>query len=111
MQIADPRDAGVLVYLPVADAITLETRSALRIFLHVSPLSPLSAKLTETSYQSVLSPDGIASYRLRGTLDDGSTDAARIGLTGTAKVYGDSVALIYYVLRRPLAHLRQWSGM
>ena len=110
LQLADPRDSGVLVYLPVADAIALDEGARIRLFLHVAPLSPLEARLRETSYQAVLSPDGVASYRLRGAFDAESADSARIGLKGTAKIHGDRVALIYYVLRRPLAALRQWSG-
>lgn len=108
-QLADPKDAGVLAWLPVADAINLEPGAEIRLFLHVAPLSPIDAKLTETSYQSVLSPEGIASYRIRGAFDAFAPEA-RIGLKGTAKLYGDRVPLVYLVLRRPLATLREWSG-
>ncbi|HWL28441.1 MAG TPA: HlyD family efflux transporter periplasmic adaptor subunit [Burkholderiaceae bacterium] len=111
MQLADPSDAGVLIYLPVADAIALEPGARIRIFLQVDPLKPLEATLSQTSYQAVLSPDGVSSYRLRGTIRLDEEQRARIGLKGTAKVYGDSVPLIYYMLRRPLATLRQWSGL
>lgn len=110
MQLADPSDLDVLMYLPVADAIALEPGAPMRVFLHVAPLSPIDATLTQTSYQSVLSPDGVASYRVRGTIAQNEEGASRIGLKGTAKVYGDSVPLIYYLLRRPLASLRERSG-
>lgn len=108
-QLADPRDAGVLVWLPVADAINLEPGAEIRLFLHVAPLSPLAAQLTQTSYQSMLSPDGIASYRIRGTFAQAEPEA-RIGLKGTAKLYGDRVPIAYLVLRRPLAAAREWTG-
>ena len=111
LQLADPADAGVLVYLPVADAITLEPGARVRVFLHVSPLDPLEATLTETSYLAVVSPDGIAAYRLRGTLAPQHGARARIGLKGTAKLYGRSVPLAYALLRRPFAALREWSGL
>jgi multidrug resistance efflux pump len=110
LQLADPGEAGVMVYLPVADAIALEEGARMRIFLNVAPLSPLEAVLTETSYQAVLSPEGISAYRLRGALQ-GERAAARIGLKGTAKLYGTRVPLAYYLFRRPLAALRQWSGL
>ena len=85
MQLADPRDAGVLVWLPVADALNLEAGAPIRLFLHTTPLNPLSAKLLQTSYQAVLSPEGVSAYRLRGTFDDVG-EKARIGLRGTARV-------------------------
>ena len=108
--LADPRDAGVLVWLPVADAINLEPGAEMRVFLHVAPLSPLAAKLTQTSYQATLSPEGIASYRIRGSFD-GPAPEARVGLKGTAKLYGSRVLLAYVLFRRPLAAVREWTGL
>lgn len=109
MLLANPDKPGMLIHLPVADAITLNVGESVKLFLTVHPLSPLSGTLTETSYQAEIDGDGIASYRLRASID-GKDENARIGLRGTAKLYGNWVALSYYVLRRPLAHLREWSG-
>ncbi|MDB5982130.1 MAG: multidrug transporter [Pseudomonas sp.] len=111
LQLADPQDVGVLVWLPVANAINLEAGSQIRLFLHVAPLSPLTASLTQTSYQATLSPENIPAYRIRGQFDGDASQLARIGLKGTAKLYGESVPLVYYLLRRPLAALREWSGL
>jgi len=109
MLLANPAKPGVLVHLPVSDAIALEIGAPIKTFLTIMPLSPLDARITETSYQAVLSPEGVASYRLRAAFDD-TDQAARIGLRGTAKIYGSSVFMGYYLLRRPLATLREWSG-
>ena len=79
LQLADPKDAGVLIWLPVADALNLEPGAPIRLFLHTTPLEPLSAQLLQTSYQAVLSPDGVSAYRLRGVFEQGSANA-RIGL-------------------------------
>ena len=108
--LADPADAGVLVWLPVADAINLEPGAEIRLFLHVAPLKPLTASLTQTSYQATPSPDGIAAYRIRGRFQ-GDTGIARIGLKGTAKLYGERRPLAYLIFRRPLATLREWTGL
>lgn len=111
MQVANPQSPGVLIHLPVADALVLDENALVKVFLTVRPLSPLTATVTETSYQASLSPDNVASYRLRATLHpDQQLDAARIGLHGTAKISGDWVPFSYYLLRRPLATLRAWSG-
>ncbi len=111
--LADPDDAGVLVWLPVADAITLEPGAPLRLFLQVAPTSPLRATVAQSSYQATLSPEGVASYRLRARFESLSPEEARrvrIGLSGTAKLYGERAPLGYYLLRRPLAALREWTG-
>ena len=115
--LADPADAGVLIWLPVAEALDIEPGAEVRLFLQTAPLSPLAARLSQTSYQSVLSPDGVASYRLRARFDpagsaagSGPPPAARIGLKGTAKLYGAQAPLGYYLFRRPLAALRAFAG-
>ncbi len=108
--LADPAHAGVLIWLPVADAINLEPGAEIRLFLHVAPLQPLTASLTQTSYQAAPSPDGIVAYRIRGRFE-GDIGIARIGLKGTAKVYGERRPLAYLMFRRPLATLREWTGL
>lgn len=111
LQLADPKDAGVLVWLPVADAINLAEGAPVRLYLHTSPLAPLSGRIVQTSYQATLSPEGVAAYRIRAAFDDGgAASSARIGLKGTAKVYGERAPIAYYLLRRPLAALREWTG-
>ena len=110
MQLADPRDAGVLVWLPVADALNLEPGAPVRLFLHTQPLSPLSGTVTQTSYQSVVSPEGVSAYRLRARFDTGETQP-RIGLRGIARVSGEWAVLGYYLLRRPIAAVREWTGL
>lgn len=109
MQLAQPEDAGLLIWLPVADAINLEEGAAVQLFLHTDPLNPRSASLFEASYQVVLSPDGLASYRLRARFDEGES-LPRIGLRGTARISGEQVSLGYYLFRRPIAAVREWTG-
>lgn len=108
-QLAQPEPLGVMVWVPVADAIALESGAAMRVYLQATPLDALSGELIQTSYQASLSPDGIASYRVRGKLGPGQS--AHIGLRGVAKVYGDWKPAIYWLLRRPIGALRQWTGL
>ena len=109
MQLADPKDAGVLMWLPVKDALNLESGAEVKLFLHTKALSPFAATLKQTSYQATLSPDNIASYRLKATFAN-PQDLPRIGLRGTARISGEWSTLGYYLFRRPLAALREWTG-
>lgn len=110
MQLADPQDTGVLVWLPASDALNLETGAPIRLFLHTQPLAPLAAELFQTSYQTAQSPDGIAAYRLYGRFV-GGVEQQRIGLRGTARVSGNWALLGYYLFRRPIAAAREWTGL
>jgi len=108
--IADPARVEAEIRLPVADAINLDTGAEVLIFLNVEPDRPLSAKLRQASYDAHLTPDGILAFRLKSSfIHKGKTP--RIGLRGTAKIYGEEVALFYYLMRRPLAALRQYFGI
>jgi hypothetical protein len=108
-QLAQPGALGVMVWLPVDDAIALQPGAPMRVYLQTAPLAALHGELVQTSYQATLSPEGVASYRVRGAL--GTGQSAHIGLRGVAKVYGDWQPLAYWLLRRPLGALRQTVGL
>ena len=110
MQLANPQDTGVLVWLSASDALNLEAGAPVRLFLHTQPLSPLGAEVYQTSYQTVQSPEGVAAYRLFGRFDK-DVSPQRIGLRGTARISGDWAMLGYYLLRRPIAAVREWTGL
>lgn len=110
LTIADPAQVEVVVWLPVADAIVVEPGAAVSMFLNIAPLDPLPAVLRTASYEAAPTPDHVIAYRLKATLAPG-TPPPRIGLKGTAKVHGRKVPLVWFVLRRPLAALRQVIGL
>ncbi|MBW0004105.1 MAG: HlyD family efflux transporter periplasmic adaptor subunit [Hyphomicrobiales bacterium] len=110
LEIADAKQAELEVWLPVADAITLKPGADVEFFLNIAPNAPLRATLRQASYEATLSPAGVLGYRLKARLVEPG-DPPRIGLRGTAKIFGDRVTLFYYFARRPLAALRQLLGV
>ena len=108
MRIAVPSDSEVEAWLPIADAIALAPQAKVSLYLNASPLSPVSARLRFEAHDAVQRPDGSYAYRVRAALDEPT--AHRVGLKGTAKVYGGWVPLVYWVLRRPLAAVRSTLG-
>jgi multidrug resistance efflux pump len=109
LQLADPALPAIQIQLPVADAITLEAGADVTLYLSAYPLEPLHGHVLETSYQARTTDDNVVAYRLLASVD-GQADHARLGLHGTAKVYGGRVLLGYYLLRRPFAAVRAWTG-
>lgn len=109
LEIANPASVEVEIWLGVADAINIETGAPIEFFLNVTPDAPLHATLRQASYEAMQSPAGALGYRLKATLDAG-TPPPRIGLRGTAKIYGERVTLFYYLVRRPFAAARQFLG-
>ncbi|HYC01915.1 MAG TPA: HlyD family efflux transporter periplasmic adaptor subunit [Azospirillaceae bacterium] len=109
LMLADPRAAELEARLPVADAIALEPGARIRLFLNVAPDDPVEAELVRAAYKPETLPDGTVAYRVKAKLAEG--EAPRIGLRGTAKIYGERTVLFYYLFRRPLAALRQRIGL
>lgn len=122
MMVANPLDAELQVALPVADAIHLHPGARTEFFLNVSPLSPLPGHLTVLGYRASPTPDGAMAYRLKARFDALSDVSSkvptldpdspiRVGLQGSAKLYGDRTPLLLTLLRRPLATLRMRLGL
>lgn len=108
MEIADPGQAELRIELAVGDAIELEPQAEVALFLDSDPLQRHVAHLQRAAYEAQPTPGGQLAYRLDAAFQDAPP---RIGLRGTAKVYGDRAPLALYVLRRPLAGLRQSVGL
>lgn len=112
MRIAVPGDVEVEAWLPIGDAIALADDADVNLYLASSPLSSVRARLRYVAHDAVPRPDGSYAYRVRARLAQPS-DAAqlRVGLKGTAKLSGPWVPLVYWMLRRPLAVIRQHVGL
>jgi hypothetical protein len=109
MRIAALDDKEIEAWLSVADAIPLEPKAEARLYLSASPLDPISGHVRYLSHDAVRRPDGVYSYRVRATLD--APTEHRIGLKGTVRLHGEEVTLAYWVIRRPLATIREFLGI
>lgn len=108
MEIANPIQAELRIELAVGDAIELAPDAEVALFLDSDPLHRHEARLQRAAYEAQPTPGGQLAYRLDAAFLD---TPPRIGLRGTAKVYGDRAPLALYLLRRPLAGLRQSIGL
>jgi hypothetical protein len=110
MMIADPSFVDVTIHVAPEDVVELEVGAEVTVFLHVNPLSSLSARITRASYEALPTPEGKLAYWVRAELLPGH-EVPRIGLRGTAKVRAGQVSLAFYLLRKPLAFLRRTLGI
>ena len=109
MLLADPNNVQLEIRLPVSDGITFPQGADVLFFRNIDPEKPIAARLIYQGYRAIPGPDGVVSYKLKAEFSE--PDTPRIGLKGTAKIYGEEVPLIYFVLRRPLAYLRAYLGL
>jgi hypothetical protein len=106
MQVASGAEVEIEAWVPIGAAIPLDDNAAVSLYLAAAPLSSLTGTLRYMSHRAAPRPDGTFAYRVRARLDDAGGN--RIGLKGTAKLRGGWVPLAYWVLRRPLASIRQF---
>nr|WP_306774088.1 HlyD family efflux transporter periplasmic adaptor subunit [Desulfovibrio sp. JC022] len=110
MSIADPGRVEVRIMLPVKDAVLLEPGNEVLVFLDSDPLNPLKGRVKYSDYMPESTPAGDYAHIVTAVFDE-TQDVPRIGLQGTAKVYGEHVSIAYYLFRRPLIALRQATGL
>jgi len=111
MEVANPAATEFRIELPAADAIVLAEGARVKVFLDSDPLNAIEAKLVRASYKAASREAQQFSFRLvaAATFPDAAT--FRLGMRGTAQIYGSRVPLGFYLFRRPIAALRQWSGL
>lgn len=110
MTIADPAKSELEILLPVDDAFNLTPGARVTVYLNIAPLDSREAVLRYAAYEAAPTPQGVLAYRLKAAFADAGPPL-RIGLKGTAKVFGGKVSLFYFLFRRPLAALRQSLGL
>jgi len=110
MHIADPDRIKLRINLPVADAIILSENAEVEVYLDIDPLKSLPARVTHASYNASLTPEKVLAYNVDAEFLDAGVNV-RIGLQGTAKIYGGKVSLFFYLFRRPVSALRQFTGL
>ncbi|MDX3987855.1 MAG: HlyD family efflux transporter periplasmic adaptor subunit [Achromobacter sp.] len=111
MRVADPNRVQYQLKVPVADSVNLHEGAAVRVFLDAAPLDPLDAQVVRVAYRADADAAGVSSYTVLARVNDPTAVPERLGLRGTARVYGEPVSLFYYLLRRPITALRQWTGV
>jgi biotin carboxyl carrier protein len=108
MRLAEPQDQELEAWLGVGDAIDLPAGTTMQLHLASRPAEPVPAALRLYGYEAEHRPDGSLAYRLRGKL--AGPPSERLGARGTVRIEGPNEPLVYAVLRRPLAALREATG-
>ncbi len=110
MVLADPVSAALDIAVPVAEAVTFAPGSEVLFFPNIAPDHPARGALVSAGYAASLNAEGVLAYTARAKLDAGEA-GLRLGLKGTAKIYGPQRPFILWVLRRPLAVARTWLAL
>ncbi len=109
MEIADRARVLARIDVPVDDSIVLAEGARAKLFLDSDPLHAVEAVVARASHGARMTEGNALAYRVEATL---AREAAvpRLGVRGTAEIYGPRSSLLLILFRRPLGYLRQHYG-
>ncbi|MCH7840848.1 MAG: HlyD family efflux transporter periplasmic adaptor subunit, partial [Planctomycetes bacterium] len=110
MMIVDPERTKLRIWLPGHDNINFDRDKPLTVILDSDPSSSRTARLSFVANHSQMNPDGVTCFRAEAEWIQGPSNI-KMGLQGTAILFGERVSLGYWLLRRPLAALRRFIGI
>ncbi len=109
LMLADPNKVELTARMAVGDQIIVEPGAEIIFHPQAAPFTSFAAIVDSVAYRAEPNEENVLAYRIRAHF--GQVDSLpRLGLMGTARVYAGRVPLIYLIIRRPLAVIRQWLG-
>ena len=104
--------ARKLLDAPLCAGKTRAVQGVIEIQTHwVPPLSARSARVVRSEFRAKPGDNGTMTFKTTAKFDAGRREPPRLGLRGTGQIYGQSVPLVVYLLRRPISALRQIFGL
>ncbi|MEM1282232.1 MAG: HlyD family efflux transporter periplasmic adaptor subunit [Chlamydiota bacterium] len=105
MMISDPEQTKIRIWLPESDNIVIVPEKPIKVFLNIDPITSYEAHLVYVSDYSVVSDKGVVSFTAEADWTEQPKNV-KLGLKGTAILYGQNVPLIYWLLRKPISTIR-----
>ena len=111
MLISDPNESKVRIWIPEDDNIPLDKDKPIYVFLNPHPETGYEAKLTYISQSTVITERHIPSFVAEAEWIEPLNPDVKLGLKGSAILYGNRVTIFYYIFRKPLATMRTFFGI
>ena len=110
LSINDPTRTLVRIWIPEDDNIVLNADLPIKIFLNINPEHSYGARILYIANESSLSANHLPSFIAEAEWIE-QPDDIKLGLKGTAILYGENVSLLYFLVRKPWAFLRSLAGI
>jgi hypothetical protein len=109
LTVSDPYDTKIRIYIPENDNILPDPEKPIKVILNIDPRVTWQAYLEYISDYTQLSAKDIPSFVAEADWVEQPKET-KIGLKGSAILYGDNVSLFYWLFRKPWAYLRNLIG-
>ncbi len=110
MQVTNPDRTKVKIWISESDNIAIDPEKPVKIILNVRPGQAEEAKLIYIANVSTINDQNIPSFIAEAEWVDPEIDV-KMGLKGTAILYGRRVSLFYFLFRKPWYALRYYLGV
>lgn len=107
MKVTAPDKTKVRIWLAESDNIPLDFSIPIKIYLNIRPDLSEEAKLTYIANESTIDEHQTASFIADAEWVE-QPEWVKLGLKGSAILYGERVSLFYFLLRKPLASIRHF---
>jgi hypothetical protein len=109
MIISNPKETKLRLWIPEDDNIIFDEKKPIAVYLNIDPDTRLNAHIDFVSNESTINDKNMTTFIAEARWDKQPEDV-KLGLKGTAVLYGEKVSLFYYIFRKPWAHLRSMLG-
>lgn len=109
LSISDPLRTKIRLWIPESDNVKINPEIPLQITLNVTPDINYSATLSYIAFESQIGEGEIPAFL--GEAHWETPPDVKLGLRGTAILYGDNVSLFYFLVRKPWSTFRRFTGV
>ncbi len=110
LSISDPDKTKIRIWIPENDNVEINLENPIKIILNIDPNKTYEAKLDYIASETLMNEKSVPSFVAEAEWID-KEKQTKLGLKGTAIIYGEKVPLWYFFLRKPIAVLRYYLGL
>ena len=109
LEVTNPKKTKVKIWIPESDNIWINPEKPVNIILNVRPGQTEKAQLIYIANVSTISDQNVPSFIAEAEWFEPQPDV-KMGLKGTAILYGENVSLFYFLFRKPWYAVRYYLG-
>lgn len=109
LTLSDPAKTKLKIWVPESDNVIIDPKREINVILNVSPDRELHAKLDYISFESHIGEGDVPAFLAEAFWETPPEDI-KLGLKGTAILYGQNVSLFYFIVRKPWSAFRRFTG-
>lgn len=110
LTVSDPHRTKLKIWIPEGDNVVITQSKPILVNLHINPDKEYRAELVYIGFESKIGEGEVPAYQAEANWETPPNDI-KLGLKGTAILYGENVSLFYFLIRKPWSTFRRVTGL